>query len=198
MVVSVGNLLQGLWSLVVWGGAWNLPPCVGPGDQGPLAGNPDTSPGALRSKAPVVREAVRDGCGCGDSASRFLGLRWVGVGCRMCLRGLGSREMGHPAMNADTHLSRGRPWIVVGSFGHAHLFPLYVWMHYCLNPVLYLQHLFFCFVLSTVTLFTVLFDWLFHFQLVCLVLFQSLSFSFKLKFPLWFWILPSNFFVHAA
>lgn len=49
-------------------------------------------------------------------------------------------------------------------------------MHYCLNPVLYLQHLFFCFVLSTVTLFTVLFDWLFHFQLVCLVLFQSLFF----------------------
>lgn len=61
MVASVGNLLRGLWVLVVWGGAPDVPPCVGPSDQGPLAGNPDTSPGALRSKAPVVKEAVRDG-----------------------------------------------------------------------------------------------------------------------------------------
>lgn len=34
------------------------------------------------------------------------GYAGLGVGHGMCLRGLGSRELGSPAMNSDSHLSR--------------------------------------------------------------------------------------------
>lgn len=38
------------------------------------AGNPDTVPGVSRVKAPLVRDAMRDGCDYGKAVPRSLGL----------------------------------------------------------------------------------------------------------------------------
>lgn len=50
---------------------------------------PRLSLGAVRAKASVITDAVRDGCRCGEAAPGSLGLWWVEMGHGMCLRGLG-------------------------------------------------------------------------------------------------------------
>lgn len=60
---------------------WALVPRL----QGSLAGNPDTSLGAVRAKDPVVTDAVGDGCECGEAALESLELWWVQMERRMCL-----------------------------------------------------------------------------------------------------------------
>lgn len=47
---------------------------LGPGDMDYSAGNPDTVPGVSRVKAPLVRDAMRDGCDYGKAVPRSLGL----------------------------------------------------------------------------------------------------------------------------
>lgn len=61
-----------VWWLAV--GHWMFLCVLGPGDLGYSAGNPDTFPGVSRVKAPLVRDAMRDGCGYGKAAPRSLGL----------------------------------------------------------------------------------------------------------------------------
>lgn len=80
---------------------------LGPGEQGRPAGNPDTSPGSVRAKAPVVRDVVADVYGCEQTGSRSLRPSWVGIANGMYLQGLGSRVLAPPAVNPDTYLSRG-------------------------------------------------------------------------------------------
>lgn len=80
---------------------------LGPGEQGRPAGNPDTSPGSVRAKAPVVRDVVADVYGCEQNGPRSLGPSWVGIANGMYLQGRGSRVLAPPAVNPDTYLSRG-------------------------------------------------------------------------------------------
>lgn len=99
----------------MWGGcsqvsgastAWDMLPGLGSRELGPPVRNPTfTSPVAVRAKAPVVRDAIGAGYRFGEAASRFLELCLVGVGHRMCLSWLRSRELGPPPRNPDTHFS---------------------------------------------------------------------------------------------
>ena len=66
-----------------------------------------TSPGPSRAKAPVARDEVGHSCGWQKTAPRSLAPSSVGMGHGMCLWGLGSRELYPPAIDPDTHLSRG-------------------------------------------------------------------------------------------
>lgn len=73
---------------------------LGSRKQDPLAWN------SVRAKAPMVTDALGDGCGCGEAAPMSLGFYWVGVQHRMCLWELGSRDHGPSTGNPDTNLSR--------------------------------------------------------------------------------------------
>lgn len=68
--------------------------------------NTDTFPGAIRTRAQLVRDVVGNGCWHRESAPCSLGLCWMGMRHGMCLWGLGSRELGPPAVNLDSHFSR--------------------------------------------------------------------------------------------
>lgn len=50
----------------------------------------------------MVSDAVAGGCVYEETDTRYLGFYWVGVGHRMCLRGLGSREPGPLVRNPHT------------------------------------------------------------------------------------------------
>lgn len=82
-------------------------PGLGSRELGPPGRNPTfNSPLAARAKAPVIGDAIGAGCRYGEAASRFLELCLVGVGHRMCLWWLRSRELGPPARNPRHSLLR--------------------------------------------------------------------------------------------
>ena len=62
--------VSGVWFLGV--GKGKFLHGLGTGEHGRLAGNPDTSPGSARANAPVVRDAVADVYGCGETGPRSL------------------------------------------------------------------------------------------------------------------------------
>lgn len=68
-----------------------------------------TFPGAIRGKAPVVRDAVGDGCRYRETGSRSLGLHCVDVGYGMYLCGLGSEHWALQ-LQTQTFTSPGAAW----------------------------------------------------------------------------------------
>lgn len=79
---------------------------LGPGEQGYPTWNPDTH---HKGKAPVVRDAVGDGCRYRETGPRSLGLHCVDVGYGMYLCGLGSEHWALQ-LQTQTFTSPGAAW----------------------------------------------------------------------------------------